>query len=136
MVAGIAVGGLGGGVGTDALIDAVKGIADNPALANNAAAANAELKKLIAEARDAAPLGAPAMPAPPGAEGPRKGHRGPNEPPPLWNSVKGVFSGPIGQQLAFGDQMQKRQLTELQGIHKAALNIGAAIAGLPVAVFK
>lgn len=96
--------------------------------------ARAELKALVAKAKEPGAGG-------PGAAGDGKGEYVPGgprveQPPPLYGAVKGVFSGPISQQLAYGDQLQKRQLDELKGIKGAALGIIAAIQNMPVAAFK
>lgn len=97
------------------------------------ARAKAELAGLVAKAKEPLPV------VPGGGAGTGEQPKyvpGLPKPPPLYGAVKGVFSGPIAQQLAYGDQVQKRQLDAQLAIKAAVEGVGKAIAGIPFAKFK
>lgn len=117
-VIGVAAGAGGAGVGAGEIADKLADIGKNPGLDAKVAGLKDELRKLVTEAKAKGPDGkemklnaeeidklrmekemlkkqAEAIPA-------------------LGSSQKGVFAGPIAQQLGYGDQTAKRQLDAIE----------------------
>ena len=133
---GAVAGGGAGGLGAYGVTRLLDGFGDTLRTDAEADRARAELRDLVARAKE------PVAPGPGAGTGGGDDEKYLNyrkklaEPPPLFNSAKGIFSGPAAQQLAYGDNTAKRQLDEMKGIKKAVVDVGKAIANAPLFKFK
>ncbi|WP_439628217.1 hypothetical protein [Gemmata sp.] len=144
--AGAIVGAGGAALATDALLDELKDIGHNPKMEAALAQAKKDIKELVAKAK-----------APGGGAGvddairkaaelekarfdgyANRARDGAQETLTLGSRQRGIFSGPVQQQLGYSDQMAKRQLDVQMGIKNGVEKVANKVEdlGKHVAVFK